>query len=174
MRWDDLFLNGSLVDLDISFWRGQRKLLPQDLCLSLGPAGEQTFSLGRKRLLPREKTIGFQKVDHAARKAVEEASLPFPIAGARFIPTDKVGDLEVGLQALRSEFEDLSRQFAFEYPEIRDQVRPVLLEAADEVWQSIAQNGSNGVSREDFKREFLRRIEVAYPDPRQLGRRFSF
>ncbi len=174
MRYDDLFAAGSLVDIDISFWRGQRQLLPEDLCLSLGPAGEKVFSLGRKRLIPKEKTIGFQKVEHSARKAVDEASLPFPLAGARFIPTDKVAELEVGLQALRSEFEDQTRQFAFEYPEIRDQVRPTLIEAADEVWQSIAQNGSNGVEREDFELSFLSRIESAYPDPRQLGKKFRF
>ena len=174
MTWDRLFDVGSLIDLDISFWRGQRKLLAADLCLSLGPAGEKVFSLGRKRLVPPEKLIGFQRLEHSARKAVEEASLPFPITGARFIPGDKVADLEVGLQALRSEFEDQSRQFAFEYPEIRDQVRPTLIEAADEVWQSIAQNGSNGASREEFERAFLARIEAAYPDPRELGRKFRF
>ena len=126
MRWDDLFCNGSLIDLDISFWRGQRKLLAADLNLELGPAAERVFSLGRKRLIPKEKMLAFQKVEHTARKAVEEASLPFPLAGARFIPTDRVAELEAGLVALRSEFEDSVRQFAFEYPEIRDEVRPLL------------------------------------------------
>ena len=171
MKWETLFDAGSLVDLDISFWRGQRKLLPEDLCLSLGPAGEKVFSLGRKRLVPPEKLVGFQRLEHSARKAVEEASLPFPITGARFIPTDKVADLEAGLQALRSEFEDQARQFAFEYPEIRDMVRPTLIDAASEVWESIARNGT---SREDFERAFLARIEAAYPDPRDLGRKFRF
>ncbi|MCZ6691409.1 MAG: DUF3150 domain-containing protein, partial [Planctomycetota bacterium] len=172
MKWEDLFLNGSLIDLDISFWRGQRKLLPEDLNLELGPAAERVFSLGRKRLIPKEKMVSFQKVEHAARKAVDTASLPFPLAGARFIPTEKVAELEAGLVALRSEFEDSARQFAFEYPQLREEVRPVLVEAADEVWRSIA-NG-NGTDREVFEQQFLSRIESAYPDPRELSRKFRF
>ena len=80
MKWEDLFLNGSLIDLDISFWRGQRKLVADDLGLDLGPAAERVFSLGRKRLIPKEKMQTFQRVEHTARKAVDEASLPFPLA----------------------------------------------------------------------------------------------
>ncbi len=172
MKWEDLFLNGSLIDLDISWWRGQRKLLAADLNLELGPAAERVFSLGRKRLIPKEKMVSFQKIEHTARKAVDAASLPFPLAGARFIPTDKVGELEAGLVALRSEFEDSARQFAFDYPRLREKCRPVLVEAADEVWRSIA-NG-NGTDREAFERQFLSRIESAYPDPRELSRKFRF
>ncbi|MCZ6690203.1 MAG: DUF3150 domain-containing protein [Planctomycetota bacterium] len=175
MKWEDLFLNGSLIDLDISFWRGQRKLLPEDLNLELGPAAERVFSLGRKRLIPREKMVSFQKVEHAARKAVDAASLPFPLSGARFIPTERVAELEMGLVALRFEFEDSARQFAFEYPQLRDEVRPVLVDAAGEVWRSIANsNGTNEVGREAFERQFLSRIESAYPDPRELSRKFRF
>jgi len=106
-----------------------------------------------------------------ARKALEEASLPFPLSGARFVPAERVQEIDAGLQALRSEFEDLTRIFAFEYPEIRSSVRPTLIEAAAEVWMSVAKNG---VTREDFERAFLARIESAYPDPRELARRFSF
>ncbi|MCZ6689750.1 MAG: DUF3150 domain-containing protein [Planctomycetota bacterium] len=175
MKWEDLFLNGSLIDLDISWWRGQRKLLAEDLNLELGPAAERVFSLGRKRLIPKEKMVSFQKVEHAARKAVDAASLPFPLSGARFIPTEKVVELGAGLVALRSEFEDSARQFAFEYPQLRDEVRPVLVEAADEVWRSIANgNGTNEVGREAFEQQFLSRIESAYPDPRELSRKFRF
>ena len=36
-----------------------------------------------------------------------------------------------------------------------------LIEAADEVWQSIASNGGSGIDREDFERSFLARIEAA-------------
>ena len=165
MKWDMLFEQGSLVDLDISFWRGQRKLLAADLNLELGPAAERVFSLGRKRLVPKEKMQAFQKVEHTARKAVDEASLPFPLAGARFIPAEKIQELESGLVALRSEFEDSARQFAFEYPQLRDEVRPLLVDAADEVWRSIAGNGNgtNGITREAFEQQFLRRIESHRP-----------
>ncbi len=171
--WNDLFVNGSLVDLDISYWRGARKLEAADLGLDLGPAAERVFSLGRKRLIPKERTDAFQKVDHAARKAVDEASLPFPLSGARFVPAGKVAEIDEGLAALKSEFEDLAREFAFAYPEIRASVRPVMVSAADEVWRSVAGNGNgNGVTREDFERAFLDRIDSAYPDPRELGKKF--
>ncbi len=174
MKWETLFDVGSLIDLDISWWRGQRKLIADDLGLELGPAAERVFSLGRKRLVPKEKMIAFQKVEHAARKAVDEASLPFPLAGARFIPTDRVSELEAGIVALRSEFEDSARQFAFEYPQLRDEVRPLLVDAADEVWRAIANGNGNGAERDAFEQQFLRRIESAYPDPRDLSRKFRF
>ncbi len=177
MKWETLFDVGSLIDLDISWWRGQRKLLAADLNLELGPATERVFSLGRKRLVPRERMIAFQKVEHAARKVVDEASLPFPLAGARFIPTDKVAELEAGLVALRSEFEDSARQFADQYPQLRDEVRPLLVDAADEIWRSIANGNGNGTGeggRAAFEQQFLRRIESAYPDPLELSRKFRF
>ena len=37
MKYDDLFLYGSLVDLDIGYWKAQRKLLPEDSAYRLAP-----------------------------------------------------------------------------------------------------------------------------------------
>ena len=80
-----LWLDGCLVDLRISYWRGKRPLAAQDLGLKEEQVPD-IFTLGRKLVIPREALARFERVDARAHYLIGQFTFPFPTGHSRFIP----------------------------------------------------------------------------------------
>ena len=76
--WGALFLNGSVLDLDIGLWSAKTKILPSDFGISDSDEVKRALSLGTHRLFPKESFEEILSVVRDAKTATQYHSLPFP------------------------------------------------------------------------------------------------
>jgi hypothetical protein len=169
----DLFSEGVLVDLDVGFWSGQKKLAAKDLGLDEKELPE-VFSLGRKRLVPTEALGEIRRIESRAREAVEQNSHKFPIGGAQFVPIKRFVTLAAALDGLKAEFDREADAFCKGYQKFQDEVRPEYGKAADLAYEIHKDRHGGRLSRADFTANFVAALEAAYPSPVGLRERFHF
>jgi len=88
---------GVLCATSVRYWRGCKKLRPEDLGLDPAHVSVRLIQLGQKRLVPREALSAFALIESRAHSLVEQASFPFLGGIARFVPNLRLGDLTTGL-----------------------------------------------------------------------------
>jgi len=102
VKWTDkMFQSGMLCDVHIGYWTGLKKLQPSDLGLEPGDVPENLYSLGRKKLLPKETLGGFKNIESVARRIVRVHGFQFITGGARFIPTAFIKTVDDQLRELK-------------------------------------------------------------------------
>lgn len=143
----DLFANGMVVNVRISWWRGQRKLRPADLRLNPDRVPE-IFSLGRKMLIPRETVRSFHNVEARAAAWVDQYSHTLPIGG-HFVPLRALPPLLDKLNELKAQFEAKAAAFLGDYSRIQEEML------------------------RDFSR-YAHALEGFYPPGPEVAARFSF
>ena len=116
-----LFTDGVLVNVDIRFWAGQKKLQAKDVGLDEDKIPD-IYSLGRKRLLPAEVISRFRSFAERADYLLECEAFKFPIAKLRFVPRTRLGSLVSALDACQAEFGACATEFFGNYQRIRDRM----------------------------------------------------
>ena len=68
---------GVLIKVSIHFWRGCKKLKPEDIGLDGSNLSERLISLGHKRLLPREALERLTLLEGRAHALIDATTFPF-------------------------------------------------------------------------------------------------
>jgi hypothetical protein len=175
----NIFLDGTLVDVDVSYWSGAKVLTPEDLGLTDTEVAE-AFHLGRKFLVPEAVIHGFRVIEARARRIVETSSFPFPIGNARFVPRKKFPNVLSKLKEYQTEYLALVENLITNYQSYRDQMLPMYEQAAESAWMrqnpdtkafGIDYNPEEEKAR--FVLEFKARIASFYPVAESLRNRFA-
>lgn len=163
MRWDDLFNNGSVVDLSASMWRAKVKLKASDLGIDDSPEVKQALSLGCHRLLPSK---AFEEIVAAARECrnlVDQYSMNFGlIRGARFVPNKNVGKLMTALRTEKTRFYEAVDRFLDNYETGKEEMLPVIEKALRDAARS-----------DEAAARAFRRIRQEYPTREEVLTRFQ-
>lgn len=141
-----LFLDGVLIDLRISYWRGKRPLSAQDLGLSEDQVPD-IFSLGRKLVIPREALARFERVDARAHYLIDQFTFPFPTGHSRFIPYSVLPQVLEELKTMKKDFEERIRSFLDNY----DQYRKDMLDKYPQYAEALSRGYSTA---SDIKKRF--------------------
>lgn len=162
---------GILVKLAVSIWTGTAQLAPADL--GLDPADVSAiYTLGRKRLVPREALEPIHAAARRARYALDTLSLAMP-DGGRFVPRAAVPEVLDALDRHRAAFQDAVARFLDAYPALRARMRPAWEAAALAAWRT-EQARHPDCDRQRWVDAWLARVEQAYPAPDALRRKFDF
>jgi hypothetical protein len=173
----NLFNDGFLVDIDVSFWSASKKLTEEDMGLD---KVSEAFTLGKKYLIPREVIQEFRRIESRARALVDNSSFKFPIGNARFIPKKKFVKVNEELKQHQAAYQALVEKLIEKYDEYREQMRPLYLQAAEEAFinktpetMTFGADYDREAEKKDFIDQFLARIDACYPPAVSLRQRFS-
>ena len=156
---DAICRRGVLVSTSVRYWRGCKKLAPEDLGLDPSTVSDRLIQLGHKRLIPREALSRFALIESRTHALVEAASFPFLGGIARFVPNPRLADVSGRLAGLREEFRDETLAFVADYTPLRDRA---LAE-----WRG-ASHQLVGSER------LLHTIEQSFPPADSIENRFAF
>lgn len=151
---------GVLLNVSVRFWRGCKKLLPQDIGLDPSNLSERLVSLGHKRLLPKEATAALALIEGRAHALVEANSFPFLNGLAHFLPNTKLAEVTAKLKTLEDEFWEAKAGFIQQYAKLR--------ENAVKEWLAMARKLVSDPER------IVANIEVSFPAPQRMDRFFGF
>jgi hypothetical protein len=175
----NIFKDGLLLDVNVSFWSGAKILKAEDLGLKEENVAK-AYKLGRKMLIPAEIIRGFRQVEGRARRIVDTSSFKFPIGNARFIPKKKFQRVSDELKQCQQEYNDLTNKLIENYDQYRAEMLPVYKEAAEIAFVQQEPTGVQEFSLEDkeqqreaFVRTFMDRIQAYYPNSDTLRAKFA-
>ena len=174
----NIFRNGILVSVNVSYWSGAKMLTAEDLGLKDTDIAN-AFSLGRKMLIPRNIIRKFRAIDCKARLTVERNSFKFPIGNARFVPKRKFPKVLEKLEGCKEEYTNTVTSLIINYEKYRAEMIPIYKEAAEKAFDKQLPTThefsieSLETEKEKFIEEFLKRIDKFYPAPETLSSRFS-
>jgi hypothetical protein len=151
---------GVLLNVSVRYWRGCKKLRPEDLGLNPRDLSDRLISLGHKRLLPKDATGQLTLIEGRAHSLVEGNTFPFLNGLAHFVPNTKLADVTGKLKELESEFWAAKEAFLQKYAALR--------ESAAKEWQTMAQKLVSDPDR------LVASIEAAFPTLGQMDRFFGF
>jgi len=151
---------GVLCNVSVRYWRGCKKLRPEDLGLDPDHVSERLIQLGHKRLVPRQALQAFSLIESRAHALVEAGSFPFLGGIARFVPNPRLSELTDGLERLRDEFRDATLDFMAGYTDLRE-------EALAE-WRGAADHLSANAEL------LIATIEQSFPPAGDITRKFAF
>jgi len=151
---------GVLIHATVRYWRGRKKLAPEDLGLDRDKVSDRLVCLGHKRLLPRESLAGFALVEGRAHALIEANTFPFLGNIARFLPNNRLEDVRRGLAELQEDFEREKQTFLRGYDARRS-------EALTE-WRHFAER--TGADPDCL----VAAVDEAFPSALRLERSFAF
>jgi hypothetical protein len=161
--WDNLFLTGSVLDLDVSMWAARTKIKPADLGIEDSAEVHKVLSLGNHRLIPAEAFEDIRKSVAAAKRTVDYYSLNFPfVRGARYVPEQRMKDLTERLRAHKEIFDEAVGIFVDEYDTNKANMMPVIEKAL----QDAARTSVAAVFAYD-------RVRSEYPDAQEVKAKFG-
>lgn len=115
-----LFLDGTLIDLHISYWRGRRPLSAGDLSVNPDDVPD-IFSLGNKLVVPKETMFTFDNIYSASFGIISKYTFPFPTR-ARFVPYSVLEMVLHELKVRKTMFEERVDSFVENYDTYRQQM----------------------------------------------------
>ena len=151
---------GVLISTSVRYWRGCKRLKPEDLGLDPAKVSKRLIQLGQKRLIPKDALQDFALIESRTNAAVEGASFPFLGGIARFVPNAKLLDLTNRLAKFTEEFQQATESFVDGYAPLRDK--------AMEEWREAAQQMNGSAER------LIATIEQSFPPAGSIAKRFSF
>ena len=151
---------GVLINVSVRYWRGRKKLAPEDLGLSEDQISERLITLGHKRILPKEALAGFALLESRAHALVDNNTFPFLGGIARFVPNSKLAEIRRKLEVLQTEFSNEKQAFLDHYEERRA--------AAIEEWRRFAPKVNADPDR------LASAVDEAFPTPGKLEQSFAF
>jgi hypothetical protein len=157
---DVLTREGVLVNVSVRYWRGCKKLKPEDIGLTAADLSDRLISLGHKRLLPKEATATLALVESRAHALIEENTFPFLNGLAHFVPNRKLEEITAKLSALENEFWLAKEAFTSHYAKLR--------ESASLEWRGMADKLVSDPDR------LLAAIEASFPIASRMDRFFGF
>lgn len=175
----NIFTDGILVDVSVSFWSGAKALNPEDLGFKNEDVNNGAYKLGNKMLVPREVIKKFRALDGKARHLVDINSFKFPIGNARFIPKKKFPTVLKKLKKIQNDYNRLTEELVANYNKYREEMIPIYKGAAEKAYflnQPTEKEFSIETEEEDkthFINNFLMRISAYYPLAESLRSKFS-
>ncbi|MEI7911831.1 MAG: DUF3150 domain-containing protein [Verrucomicrobiota bacterium] len=157
---DAVCRRGVLIATSVRFWRGCKRLTPEDLGLDPANVNERLIQLGHKHLIPREALSAFALIESRVQATVESSSFPFLGGIGRFVPNPRLGDLTDKLDKLRDEFREATLDFVAGYGPLR--------EKALAEWREAARNLNGDADK------LIATIEQSFPPQGELAKRFGF
>ena len=151
---------GVLIKVGISYWRGNKKLRPEDIGLERKALSERLISLGHKRLLPRDCLQELALIEGRAHALIDYHTFPFLNGLGHFLPNAKVEDVMGRLEGLEREVWAAKGAFLDRYASLR--------ESASREWRVMAENL---VKNPD---ELVETIEQSFPYPSRMERYYAF
>jgi len=112
---DVLTREGVLINVSVRFWRGCKKLKPEDLGLDARDVSDRLISLGHKRLLPKEATSNLSLIEGRAHALIEANTFPFLNGLSHFLPNTRLEEVTAKLKALETEFWEGKAEFVRHY-----------------------------------------------------------
>jgi hypothetical protein len=157
---DAVCQRGVLISTSIRYWRGCKRLTPEDLGLAPSQVSDRLIQLGHKRLIPRDALSDFALIESRAHAMVEGASFPFLGGIARFVPNPKLGEITRNLGKLQEEFQEATDRFVEGYGMMRDRA---MVE-----WREAARHMNGSAER------LINTIEQSFPPSGSITKRFAF
>ncbi len=127
---DVLTREGVLINVSVRYWRGCKKLRPEDIGLKADAVSDRLISLGHKRILPREATAELALIEGRAHALIDTHTFPFLNGLGHFLPNARLADITEKLRTLESEFWLAKEGFIAHYDRHR--------RSAMEEWQTVA------------------------------------
>lgn len=157
---DAVCRRGVLVATSVRYWRGCKKLSPEDLGLDPAHVSDRLIQLGHKRLIPRDALQAFALIESRVQATAESSSFPFLGGIGRFVPNPRLGDLTDKLDKLRDEFREATLDFVAGYTPLR--------ENAMVEWREAARHMNGSAER------LIATIEQSFPPAGDIAKRFGF
>jgi hypothetical protein len=157
---DVLTRAGVLINVSVRYWRGCKKLRPEDLGLKKSQVSNRLISLGHKRLLPKEALADLALIEGRAHALIDQHTFPFLNGLGHFLPNACLDEVVTTLKALESDFWNAKRVFMDHYATHRD-------EALKE-WEREAGKITSRVN------PFMVAIESSFPITHALEKQFGF
>lgn len=157
---DAVCRRGVLVATSVRYWRGCKKLSPEDLGLDPNHVSDRLIQLGHKRLIPKEALQPFSLIESRVQATVENSSFPFLGGIGRFVPNPRLGNLADNLEKLRDEFREATLDFVAGYGPLRD--------SAMTEWREASQHLNGSAER------LLATIDQSFPPAGEIAKRFAF
>lgn len=157
---DAVCQRGVLITTSVRYWRGCKRLKPEDIGLEASTVSDRLIRLGQKRLIPREALSDFALIESRTHAAVDGASFPFLGGIARFIPNPLLSEVTKRLDDLRSEFQEASENFVSGYSSLRV--------TAMAEWRQAAFQLPGSAER------LISTIEQSFPPSGTIAKRFAF
>jgi len=157
---DAVCRRGVLVATSVRFWRGCKRLAPEDLGLDPANVNERLIQLGHKHLIPRDALQAFALIESRVQATVESSSFPFLGGIGRFVPNPRLADLKDKLDTLDKDFTRATLDFIAGYGPMR---KKALAE-----WREAARNLNGDADK------LIATIEQSFPPEGELTKRFGF
>jgi hypothetical protein len=159
--FEALAREGVLITVNLSYWRGHKKLKPEEVGLEPSKISDRLVCLGHKRLLPRECFEKLSLIEGRIHAYIEENTFPFLGGLAHFLPNTKLEEVTTRLKELETEFYQAKELFIACYAQWR--------ETAIAEWKAMIDK--LGLFNGD---EVVAAIEAAYPAQHRLDSYFGF
>ena len=127
---DVLTREGVLINVSVRYWRGCKKLRPEDLGLTADAVSDRLISLGHKRLLPKSATADLALIEGRAHALIDGNTFPFLNGLGHFLPNARLAEITDKLRTLEAEFWLAKEDFVAHYARHRA--------SAMEEWQTAA------------------------------------
>ena len=157
---DVLTRAGVLINVSVRYWRGCKKLRPEDLGLKKSQVSNRLISLGHKRLLPKEALAGIALIEGRAHTLIDQNTFPFLNGLGHFLPNACLEEVVTKLKGLESDFWTAKSAFMDHYSSHR--------EDALKEWEREAGKVTAHVN------PFMIAIESSFPLAHALERQFGF
>ncbi len=151
---------GVLIKVSIHYWRGCKKLRPEDIGLERKNLSDQLISLGHKRLLPKETLAALALIEGRAHALIETNTFPFLNGLGHFLPNSKLDDVNEKLKQMEQQFWAAKEQFLKKYSSLR--------QSASKEWRKMAERLVTDPER------LVASIEASFPYPNQMERYYGF
>jgi hypothetical protein len=151
---------GVLLNVQVRYWRGCKKLKAEDLGLRADQVSDRLISLGHKRLLPKDALSELALIEGRAHALVEQNTFPFLNGLGHFLPNAKLEEVTQRLKGLENEFWQAKERFLDRYGLLR-------LNAAEE-WRGVARKLTANVET------LVAAIEASFPLPKNMHPHFGF
>lgn len=177
MSFSDVFTHGNLVDIDISMWTGEKRLTYEDLGLTEESITD-SFSLGRKKLIPAHVLKEMRHYDNLARNTLLHHSFPFAFGGARFIPKKNFMKFAEEMEKIIEKFNQLADDLADHYLDYQASMKEEYTKIASEAYKRYRKlnkkvDDTSFISRYKYVKEFLERVQKSYPSVDNIRSRFN-
>ncbi len=130
LKWNDLFLKGTIINLHCSIWRARLMLRPEDLGIEKSINIKEAFSFGCTRLAKKSAFDHIYEIERQVKSELFNNSIVFPlIKGARYVPEKKFKELAARMDFFKKAFNDEVDSFLERYQQEKDKMLPTIQEA---------------------------------------------